>query len=46
LQLSDFIDAIRTNRTPKVDGREGRKAVATICAIYESAKTGKAVELK
>jgi UDP-N-acetyl-2-amino-2-deoxyglucuronate dehydrogenase len=46
LQLSDFIDAIRTNRTPTVDGREGRRAVATICAIYESAKTGKAVELQ
>jgi UDP-N-acetyl-2-amino-2-deoxyglucuronate dehydrogenase len=46
LQLSDFIDAIRTNRTPKVDGREGRKAVAAICAIYEAAKTGKAVEIR
>jgi UDP-N-acetyl-2-amino-2-deoxyglucuronate dehydrogenase len=45
LQLSDFVDAIRTNRTPKVDGREGRRAVATICAIYESVKVGKAVEL-
>jgi predicted dehydrogenase len=46
LQLSDFVDAIRTNRTPKVDGREGRKAVAAICAIYEAAKTGKAVEMR
>jgi UDP-N-acetyl-2-amino-2-deoxyglucuronate dehydrogenase len=45
LQLSDFVAAIRENRVPKVDGREGRKAVATICAIYESARTGKAVEL-
>src|SRR4029079_6954936 len=45
LQLSDFVDAIRNNRTPKVDGREGRRAVATICAIYESARTGKAAEL-
>ena len=46
LQLSDFVDAIRANRTPKVDGREGRKAVAAICAIYEAAKTGKAVEMR
>ena len=46
LQLSDFVDAIRSNRTPKVDGREGRKAVAAICAIYEAAKTGKAVEMR
>jgi len=29
-----------------VDGREGRKAVAAICAIYESARSGAAVELK
>ena len=39
------MDAIRANRTPKVDGREGRKAVAAICAIYEAARTGQAVEL-
>src|SRR5437870_6935293 len=46
LQLSDFVDAIRSNRTPKVDGREGRKAVAAICAIYEAARMGKAVEMR
>jgi UDP-N-acetyl-2-amino-2-deoxyglucuronate dehydrogenase len=46
LQLSDFMAAIRENRTPKVDGREGRKAVAAICAIYEAARTGRAVEMK
>jgi predicted dehydrogenase len=45
LQLRDFVAAIRENRSPKVDGREGRKAVAAICAIYESARTGKAIEL-
>ena len=45
LQLSDFVAAIRENRSPKVDGREGRKAVAAICAIYESARTAKAIEL-
>jgi hypothetical protein len=28
-----------------VDGREGRKAVAAICAIYESARTGRAVDV-
>src|SRR5438132_9253358 len=46
LQLRDFVAAIRENRVPKVDGREGRKAVATICAVYESAGTGRAVEMK
>lgn len=44
-QLSDFVSAIREGRTPQVDGREGRKAVAAICAIYESARTGKTIEL-
>jgi len=44
-QLADFIKAIETGGTPLVDGREGRKAVQIILAIYESAKTGKVVEL-
>lgn len=44
-QLADFVDAIRANRPPKVDGREGRKAVDLICAIYESARTGRTVAL-
>jgi len=42
-QLADFVEAIQTNTSPKVDGREGRKAVALICAIYESMRTGKVV---
>jgi UDP-N-acetyl-2-amino-2-deoxyglucuronate dehydrogenase len=42
-QLADFVKAIQTNTSPKVDGREGRKAVALICAIYESMRTGKVV---
>ena len=45
-QLSDFVAAIRENRPPKVDGREGRKSVDLICAIYESNRTGKLVELR
>jgi predicted dehydrogenase len=44
-QLADFVDAVRTNRAPAVDGREGKKAVDLICAIYESARTGRAVAL-
>src|SRR2546430_17608886 len=35
-QLADFVEAIRGHRAPAVDGREGRKAVALIRAIYES----------
>jgi UDP-N-acetyl-2-amino-2-deoxyglucuronate dehydrogenase len=45
-QLSDFVEAILANRVPLVDGREGRKAVEVILAIYASKKTGKQVELK
>jgi UDP-N-acetyl-2-amino-2-deoxyglucuronate dehydrogenase len=45
-QLADFVQAIREKRAPVVDGREGRKAVALIQAIYQSAATGRAVELK
>jgi len=44
-QLADFVDAIRDNRPPKVDGREGKRAVDLICAIYESNRTGRVVLL-
>lgn len=45
-QLADFVAAIRENRPPKVDGREGKRAVDVICAIYESTRTGKVVDLR
>jgi predicted dehydrogenase len=45
-QLADFVRAIQTNAAPLVDGREGRKAVALIEAIYRSAQAGKVLELK
>jgi UDP-N-acetyl-2-amino-2-deoxyglucuronate dehydrogenase len=44
-QLQDFVDAIRTGRRPELDGREGRKAVALVRAIYESAERRAAVKL-
>jgi UDP-N-acetyl-2-amino-2-deoxyglucuronate dehydrogenase len=44
-QLADFVDAVRSNRAPKVDGKEGRKAVDLICAVYESNRTGQVVEV-
>lgn len=44
-QLADFVEAIAENRAPAVDGREGRKAVALIRAIYESNRTGRVVEI-
>jgi UDP-N-acetyl-2-amino-2-deoxyglucuronate dehydrogenase len=44
-QLADFVDAVRNNREPAVDGKEGRKAVQLITAIYESNRTEKTVKL-
>ena len=44
-QIGDLVAAVRDNRPPAIDGREGRKAVALVHAIYESAKAGKAVRL-
>jgi UDP-N-acetyl-2-amino-2-deoxyglucuronate dehydrogenase len=44
-QLQDLIDALRARRKPQLDGREGRKAVALVRAIYESAECGAAVKL-
>lgn len=44
-QIADVIDAIRTQRQPLVDGREGRRAVEVITAIYKSASEGTRVTL-
>ena len=44
-QLADFLRAIDDGTTALVDGREGRKAVEIIRAIYRSARTGVAVWL-
>jgi UDP-N-acetyl-2-amino-2-deoxyglucuronate dehydrogenase len=40
-QLQDLVDALREKRAPALDGREGRKAVAFVHAIYLSAASGK-----
>jgi predicted dehydrogenase len=44
-QLADFIDAIKENSKPFVDGAEGRRSVELIEAIYQSARTGTIVRL-
>ncbi len=44
-QLADFLAAIEHDKPAQVDGREGRKAVEIIRAIYLSAKTKRTVEL-
>jgi predicted dehydrogenase len=44
-QLQDLVDALVAGRAPALDGREGRKAVAFVNAIYQSADTGRPVTL-
>ena len=43
--FEDFIGAIQAGTEPALDGHEGRKAVAIIEACYESARTGRLVEV-
>ena len=43
--LQDFLRAIETDGRPLCDGVEGRRSVALVQAIYESARTGRAVTL-
>ena len=44
-QLQDFVDAIRSGRAPALDGHEGRKAVAFVNAIYDSAERSVPVKI-
>lgn len=44
-QIQDLIDAIREDRDPEVSGREARRAVELVLAIYRSSETGQVVEL-
>jgi UDP-N-acetyl-2-amino-2-deoxyglucuronate dehydrogenase len=44
-QLADFAEALRTGRSPLVDGREGRRAVEVILGIYRSAESGRVIPL-
>lgn len=44
-QIADFCEAIVQNRNPMIDGKEGRRPLEIILAVYESARTGKTVKL-
>ncbi len=41
--LEDFLGAIERNTTPVCDGREGRRSIALVEAIYRAARKGEAV---
>ncbi len=44
-QIQDFIDGIREQRPFFIEGREARKAVQLVRAIYDSAASGKPVQI-
>jgi predicted dehydrogenase len=41
--LEDFLQAIQTNTTPRCDGREGRRSLALVEAIYAGCRSGERV---
>jgi UDP-N-acetyl-2-amino-2-deoxyglucuronate dehydrogenase len=43
--IADMIEAILVNRAPKTDGREAKKSLALVLAMYESARIGQPVNL-
>lgn len=46
MQFEDVIAAIRQGTKPLIDGEQGRKPLDVILAIYESARTGKPVDVR
>ncbi|MBI4580384.1 MAG: Gfo/Idh/MocA family oxidoreductase [Planctomycetes bacterium] len=44
--FADFLEALDQKRQPTISGAEARKAVRVILAIYESAKSGRPVEIR
>jgi predicted dehydrogenase len=45
MQFCDFVEAIEQNRTPAIDGHEGRRSVEIILGVYKAADSGKTVKL-
>lgn len=41
--LEDFLKSIQTNANPRCDGREGRRSLALVEAIYTACRTGEQV---
>jgi UDP-N-acetyl-2-amino-2-deoxyglucuronate dehydrogenase len=44
-QIEDMMIAVIEDRSPMIDGREGRKSLELVRAIYQSANTGVAVRI-
>jgi UDP-N-acetyl-2-amino-2-deoxyglucuronate dehydrogenase len=45
MQFRDFVEAVKKNRAPAIDGHEGRRSVEIILGVYKAAETGKTVKL-
>ena len=43
-QWDDIVAAISEDRQPQISGRDGAETVRLMCAIYEAAQTGRAVQ--
>jgi UDP-N-acetyl-2-amino-2-deoxyglucuronate dehydrogenase len=44
-QIEDMVRAVTENREPVVTGREGRRSLELVAALYRSAASGEAVKL-
>ena len=44
-QFKDVLKAIKQGTAPAIDGKEGRRSVEIILAIYQAAKTDRVVQL-
>jgi UDP-N-acetyl-2-amino-2-deoxyglucuronate dehydrogenase len=44
--IEDFVGAIREGRSPRCDGRQGRRSVAVIEAVYRASREGRAVDVE
>jgi UDP-N-acetyl-2-amino-2-deoxyglucuronate dehydrogenase len=45
IQFRDFVEAVKKNRAPAIDGHEGRRSVEIILGVYKAAETGRPVKL-
>ena len=45
MQFDDFASAVREGRVPAVTGESAAESVGIVCAIYESARTGRPVRV-
>jgi predicted dehydrogenase len=45
-QIEDLMHAVAQNRAPMIDGREARKSLELVCALYSSALRGEPVWLE